>query len=104
MLSLKNGLYEKIQFVNELGYNVILFQEDIFVYSTFDASTSGHVSSVDYCSFKGICMTDWFTVTQVSELVRRTELANKFRNKMDSLQPVNVKFNKTIEWVLFSTI
>lgn len=99
MLSLKNGLYEKIQFLNNLGYFAILVEEDVYIYTKFEASTSSNVSSVDFCTFTGVCMTDFLINTQISELQNATTFRNKFELKLNSLIPVTIKFNRNIPYM-----
>lgn len=101
MLSLGKDLFEKVSVSVELGFNCLVFEEDIFVYQSFEASTSSNVSSIDYCSFTGVCVTDFMRLTQISELMNPVVFKSKLTDKLDSLKPIKIKFNKMMPYMLF---
>lgn len=104
MLSVSKQLFEKISVCVELGYNLLILEDDVYIYTTFDASTSSNVSSIDFCSVTVVCISDFLLNTQISELMNRTLFKNKLMDKIDSLgKPVRMRFNKVMPYIQYSS-
>lgn len=102
MISLNNNLFEKIQSCIDCGYNVMILLEEVYIYTTFEASTSSNVSSIDFCQATVVCITDFMKNTQIVELTNKNNFKNKLSDKIDSLgKPIILKFQKNMEYLLF---
>lgn len=71
-----------------------------FVYGSFESSYTGSSTSVDYCSFKGIEITDFLTV--VRSTVNKTVYLQAFRTFIERAEAFNVKFSKNSSWFSYS--
>jgi hypothetical protein len=103
MVTVSRQLFEKICVVVELGYNVLVLEEDVFIYTSFEASTSSNVSSIDFCSVTCICVSDFMLNTQISELINKVQFKSKLIQKIDSLKMIKMNFNKQMAYYTFAS-
>lgn len=92
--------------INKLGFNVAMIkfgaETEFFIFSSFESSQTSSSVSIDYCSMRGIIITDFVSIDRVdfgSESVFNSNFTSYLTNKSE----LNIKFNKNIEYVLFTT-
>lgn len=95
-----------IMLINKLGFNVAMIkfgaETEFFIFSSFESSQTSSSVSIDYCSMRGIIITDFVSIDRVdfgSESVFNSNFTSYLTNKSE----LNIKFNKNIEYVLFTT-
>jgi len=103
MVSLKDSLFEKITVAVSLGFNIINVEKELFIYKKFDSSTSASTGSTDFCSFSGVCVTEFFVNEQIGHLRGSQEFKSKLESIIDNSSIINVKFNKNMEYMTFSS-
>lgn len=102
MLKITKELYHQIATICEAGSNVAIVGDNIFIYHSFTPSSSGNTSSIDFCSITGVNVTEFFTMNPIDINVIPVQYLAKFLKYLEPLPILNIKFNKTFEYFLFS--
>lgn len=97
-----NNVYAQIQALCQMEINIALIGEQYFTYLTFEASSSGNTSSIDYNTIFGICVTEFIDQEKIHLTTQPHLFAQQFHKYIENLIPVRMKFNKTIPYLLFS--
>jgi hypothetical protein len=100
-MEISKELYHKIAVICD-SVNIAVIGDNIFVYHSFTPSSSGNTSSIDFNTIVGVNVTEFFTMNQIEAVGPNTAFNARFVKYFDPLPILNIKFNKTMEYLLFS--
>lgn len=101
-MKITKNIYTQIEALTQMDVNVALVGDEFFTYLKFDPSTSGNTSSIDYNTIVGICVTEFFEMEKINISQTAQLFYQQFTKFVEPLNPVNIKFEKTIPYYLFS--
>lgn len=99
---ISNNIYVQIYALCQMDINIALIGGQYFTYLKFDPSSSGNTSSIDYNTLYGICISDFILQEKIHMATQPHLFAQQFQKYIEPLNPVYIKFNKNIEYFLFS--
>lgn len=92
--------------INQLGYSIAVLNiggnYEYILYSTFDPSQSGGSATVDFCTIKGIPITEFITTATIDIRTNEAVFRQNFMNYVKDQDELHIKFNKVIEYMLFT--
>ncbi len=94
-------LYNQVAAICEVA-NIAMIGENIFLYHSFTPSSSGNTSSIDFCAIMGINVTDFFADNRFDVTTTPVHYQARFTKYIENLPLLQIKFNKTTEYFLFS--
>lgn len=101
-----NKVFGNIAFlVKNMGLNVAVItiggEREYLLYDSFAPSQSGGSSTIDFCEFKGIIITE-FLMSQNVEMSANSSFKSVLQSYIEREQEVSIKINKHMDYMLFS--
>lgn len=100
-MKISKDLYNQIAAICDVS-NIAMIGENLFLYHSFTPSSSGNTSSIDFCSIVGINVTEFFADNRHDVTTTSIVYQARFTKYVENLPLLNIKFNKTTEYMLFS--
>lgn len=98
-------IQNNIRNICDLGFNVAMLNigNDIefFTYSSFDPSQSTAALSTDYCTLRGMAVTEFIKIDRMDFNKKSTFNAN-FMSYIQEQSELQIRFNKFNNYILFS--
>jgi hypothetical protein len=102
MKTITNNIYAQVFALCKMDVNIAIIDDQYFTYLRFDASSSGNTSSIDFNTLYGICITEFIEQEKINMTTHPTLFYQQFEKFIMNLNPVLIKFNKTMPYFLFS--
>lgn len=101
-MKITTNVYNQIHALCVMDVNIALVGEEFFTYLYFEPSMSGNTSSIDFVTIKGVCITEFINQEKINEVSKTSLFYQQFEKFIEPLEPVTIKFNKSMSYFLFS--
>lgn len=95
-------IFDQVTALCEMGVSIAKIENEYFTFLSFNPSSSGNTSSIDFVTINGICISEFISTTRYDATVRKEVYFQQFERYIENQSLLTIKFNKQIPYIIFS--